>query len=292
MSTVLAIVAAFLFAVAATFQQRGALELHVSAEGLKTFVKLAGSSWWLGGTAALLVGYVAQAIALDHGRISIVQPLLVSTVVFALPLGYLVTSQVVTARQVLGAAVVVVGLAFYALFGKPASGKDFAPNDEWAICLVVVGVLCAVLMVGAGRSGGLRKAAFVGVVAGVLFGLSACLTKPTLETLHDDGVAGVLGTWELYGLALAGIAAFVLQQVSLAEGFLATSVATVSVSNPIVSVLIGIVLFDERLEDPAWHKVVAFAGLGLAALGAIAISKAREPESGPEATAVTAPQTV
>ncbi len=124
MSTVLAIVAAFLFAVAATFQQRGALELGVSAEGLKSFLKLGGSSWWLGGTAALLVGYVAQAIALDRGRISIVQPLLVSTVVFALPLGYLVTSQVVTRRQVLGAAIVVAGLALYALFGKPASGKD------------------------------------------------------------------------------------------------------------------------------------------------------------------------
>jgi drug/metabolite transporter (DMT)-like permease len=289
MSIVLAIVAAFLFAVAATFQQRGALELGVSGEGLKSFVKLAGSSWWLGGTAALLVGYVAQAIALDRGRISIVQPLLVSTVVFALPLGYFVTSQVVTFRQGVGAAVVVAGLAFYAVFGRPASGKDYAPNDEWAVCLLIVGAVCAALMVGAGRSGGgLRKAAFIGVVAGVLFGLSACLTKPTLETLHDDGVLGVLGTWELYGLAFAGIAAFVLQQISLAEGFLATSVATVSVSNPIVSVLIGVVLFDERLEDPAWHKVVAFVGLGLAAVGAIAISKAREPDGVTE-PAVPAP---
>src|SRR3954465_10354528 len=196
MSTVLAIVAALLFAVAATFQQRGALDLGVSAEGLKSFVKLAGSSWWLGGTAALLVGYVAQAIALDHGRISIVQPLLVTTVVFALPLGYLVTSPVVTMRQVLGAATVVAGLALYTLFGKPASGNDFAPNDEWAVCLVIVGALCAVLMVGAGRSGGgLRKAAFIGVFGGGLFGVPACLTKPPLETLHDAGGGGVLGTW-------------------------------------------------------------------------------------------------
>ncbi len=157
------------------------------------------------------------------------------------------------------------------------------------MCVLIVGALCVALMVGAGRSGGgLRKAAFIGVVAGVLFGVSACLTKPTLETLHDDGVAGVLGTWELYGLAFVGIAAFVLQQVSLAEGFLATSVATVSVANPIVSVLIGIVLFDERLKDPTWHKVVAIAGLGLAALGAIAISKAREPDGVTEA-AVAAP---
>jgi drug/metabolite transporter (DMT)-like permease len=288
MSVVLAIVAAFLFAVAATFQQRGALELGVSTEGLKSFVKLAASSWWLAGTAALLVGYVAQAIALDHGRISIVQPLLVSTVVFALPLGYFVTSQVVTLRQGIGAATVVVGLAAYALFGKPASGNDYAPNDEWAVCLVIVGALCAALMLGARGGRGLRKAAFIGIVSGVLFGLSACLTKPTLETLHDDGIAGVLTSWEGYGLVIAGVLAFILQQVSLAEGFLATSVATVSVANPIVSVLIGIVLFDERLEDPTWHKVLAFAGLALAGLGAVAIAKAREPEGETEPAPVAA----
>src|SRR3954469_17816645 len=231
MSTVLAIAVSFLFAVAAAFQQRGALELGVSAEGLKSFLKLGKSSWWLGGTAALLVGYVAQAIALDHGRISIVQPLLVTTVVFALPLGYFVTSQAVTARQGVGAAIVVVGLALYALFGKPASGNDNAPNDQWAVCLAIVGALCVALLLLAGRSGGLRKAALVGIVSGVLFGTSACLVKPTLELLHGDGALSVLGSWELYGMAFTGIAAFVLQQVSLAEGFLATSVATVSVAN-------------------------------------------------------------
>jgi drug/metabolite transporter (DMT)-like permease len=197
----------------------------------------------------------------------------------------------VTLRQGVGAATVVAGLAAYALFGKPATGKDFAPNDEWAVCLVIVGALCAALLVAAGRSGGgLRKAASIGIVSGVLFGVSACLTKPTLETLHDDGVAGVLGSWELYGLAFAGVAAFVLQQVSLAEGFLATSVATVSVANPIVSVLIGIVLFDERLKDTAWHKLLAFSGLGLAAVGAIAIAQAREPDGEPEPEAVAAPR--
>ena len=35
-------------------------------------------------------------------------------------------------------------------------------------------------------------------------------------------------------------------------------------------------IINERLSDPRWHKVVAFAGMGLAMGGAIAISKARE----------------
>jgi drug/metabolite transporter (DMT)-like permease len=286
-STALALVAAFLFAVAATLQQKGALDLGVAVEGLRSLAKLIGSGWWLIGTAALLVGYAAQAIALDHGRISIVQPLLVTTVVFALPLGYFVTAQKVGRREIVGAVAVVLGLAFYAVFGDPAGGRDNAPNDEWAVALAVVGAVCGGLLLLGRKSDRSRKAALYGVVAGILFGASACLVKPTIEMLHES-VATVVTHWEFYAMAAAGIAAFVLQQVSLSEGFLAASVATVSTFNPIVSVVIGIVLFEERLSDPVWHKVVAFAGLGLAGLGAIAISIAREGTGGkaPKADAV------
>jgi hypothetical protein len=48
-------------------------------------VRLVAVPAWLAGTLALLGGYVFQAIALDHGRLAVIQPLLVTTVVFALP---------------------------------------------------------------------------------------------------------------------------------------------------------------------------------------------------------------
>jgi drug/metabolite transporter (DMT)-like permease len=275
-ASVLALVAAFLFAVAATLQQKGALDLGVSPDSARSLVGLVKSRWWLYGTVALLVGYAVQAVALDHGRLAIIQPLLVTTVVFALPLGYFITQQQVGRREIGGAAVVVGGLALFAVFGQPSSGSDDAPNGEWAIALSVIVVGCSVLFVMGRRGIGPRKAALLGVVAGILFGTSACLVKPTVETLHDSGVAGVLTNWEFYAMAIAGITAFILQQVSLSTGFLATSVATVSVANPIVSVAIGILLFDERLSRPAWHVVVAFAGLALAMIGAVVISIARE----------------
>jgi len=280
LAEILALVAALLFAVAATLQQKGALALGISPDSLRSFAKLVASKWWLVGTIALLVGYAVQAIALDHGRLAIIQPLLVTTVVFALPLGYFLTTQQVGRREIIGAGLVVIGLALYAIFGDPAGGNENAPNDEWAIALVIVGIVCGVLYAAARRSDGARQAAYYGVVSGILFGVSACLVKPTLEMLHDGGVDSVLSHWEFYGMAIAGIVAFVLQQVSLSAGYLATSVATVSVSNPIVSIAIGVLLFDERLSRPAWHVVVAVCGLALAMLGAVAISVARERSNG------------
>jgi drug/metabolite transporter (DMT)-like permease len=255
---------------------------------LRAFAKLAASRWWLVGTGALLVGYVVQAIALDHGQLAIIQPLLVTTVVFALPLGYFITNQPVGRREVIGAAVVVFGLALYTIFGDPSGGNESAPNDEWAIALVVIGAICATLLVFARRGIGARRAAYYGVTSGILFGTSACLVKPTLDALHAGGVSEVLATWEFYAMAGAGIYAFVLQQISLSEGFLATSVATVSVANPIVSVVLGTLLFDERLSRPAWHVVVAVCGLVLAMFGAALIAIAREKHRTPAAEPVLA----
>ena len=276
MAGTLALLAALMFALAAALQQKGALGLgEVSLGNPRSLVLLLGQRMWLIGTAALLVGYLLQAAALDRGRLAIIQPLLVTTVVFALPLGYLLTNQQVGRRQILGAAVILVGLAAFTVFGDPAGGKDTAPGWQWAIVIALAAVACAVLLAVGGRGGPSAKAAVYGTACGILFGLSAALTKPTVELLHE-GIGVVLSHWELYALALAGILGFVLQQVSLGTGRLAPSVATVSVANPVVGILIGIVLLDERLSRPAWHVVVAVAGLVLALAGAVAISLAQE----------------
>jgi drug/metabolite transporter (DMT)-like permease len=275
---ILALIAAFLFALAATLQQKGALGLTgVSLSDPGSFAKLARQRMWLLGTAALLVGYVVQAVALDDGKLAIIQPLLVTTVVFALPLGYFLTGQHVGMREILGAMVVIAGLAMFAIFGDPAGGNETAPNDEWAIALLVIGAICAVLLFMARHGESSRRAAMYGVVAGILFGVSACLVKPTLSYM-DMGASDMLSHWEPYAMAATGIAAFVLQQVSLSSGFLATSVATVSVSNPVVSVTLGVLIFDERLSRPAWHVVVAVGGLVVALGGAAIIAMATEGE--------------
>ncbi len=292
MATSLALVAAFLFALAATLQQKGALNLPtISLADPMSLVRLAGQTTWLIGTLALFTGYLFQAGALDRGRLSIIQPLLVTTVVFALPLGYFMTRQHVGRREVLGAVAIIIGLGLFVVFGDPAGGKENAPNSEWAIAIGLLSVL-SVLMLVFGSGGSLSmKAAVYGTVAGVLFGLSSALTKPTLDYLHES-VGTMLSHWECYALAVAGVLGFVLQQVSLGTGRLAPSVATVSVANPLVGIGIGILLFDERLSRPGWHVLVAVVGLGVALVGAVVISLARGATSELEAAADAPDQSV
>jgi drug/metabolite transporter (DMT)-like permease len=288
----LALIAAFLFALAAALQQKGALNLPtISLADPQSFVRLLGEKIWLLGTLALLTGYLFQAGALDRGRLAIIQPLLVTTVVFALPLGYFLTKQHVGRREIVGAGVILIGLGLFAYFGDPAGGNENAPNSEWAIAIAVIAVLSVALLV-FGSAGGLSmKAAVYGTVSGILFGLSAALTKPTLDFLHES-VGTMLSHWECYALAIAGVGGFVLQQVSLGTGRLAPSVATVSVANPVVGILIGILLLDERLSRPTWHIVVAVIGLGLALVGAVVISLAHEAGKGESPAAAAAEPSV
>jgi len=281
----LALIAAFMFALAATLQQRGALELG-GVGSASSLLKLLSRPMWLVGTLVLFGGYILQAAALDRGRLSIIQPLLVTTVVFALPLGYFLTSQVVGRREIVGAGVILAGLALFTYFADPAGGNENAPGSEWAVVIVLIVVVCGAMLVFGGRSDASAgtRAAVYGTVAGILFGLSASLTKPTLEYLHE-GVDELLSHWEGYALAVAGLLGFVLQQVSLGTGKLAPSVATVSVANPIVGIAIGTLLLDERWSRPGWHILLGVVGLVLALVGAVVISIASERRKTQPATA-------
>ena len=282
MAAALALVAAFLFALAATLQQKGALNLPtISLAQPMSLVRLVGQTTWLIGTLALFAGYLFQAGALDRGRLSVIQPLLVSTVVFALPLGYFLTSQHVGRREVSARSRSSSGSACSSTSATRPAGTRTRPTPSGRSRSACSSLLCVLLLV-FGSGGGLsRKAAVYGTVAGVLFGLSSSLAMPTLDYLHES-VGTMLSHWECYALAVAGVLGFVLQQVSLGTGRLAPSVATVSVANPVVAILIGIVLLDERLSRPAWHVVVAVIGLGLALVGAVVISLAREAATDPD----------
>jgi drug/metabolite transporter (DMT)-like permease len=281
MATALALMAAGIFALSTVLQQRGGLKAPpLSVRHPGSFLQLAGQGTWLIGMALLIPGWILQAMALDRGRVAVIQPIFTMTIVFVLPLGWWLTAQTVTAKQVLEACVVVLGLSVFIIVGDPAGGRTDAPNWEWLAAIAVIAVLCAVLLPLGGKDRPSLRAGAYGTVAGVLSGLAATLTKPTVELLHTGGVGGVLGNWMVYVLVVAGLLGVLLQQIALQTARLAPAVATGSVANPLVGVLLGILLLEERLAPPTWHKVVAFVALGCALAAAVAISLSEERQSG------------
>lgn len=289
---ILAILATVCFALAATLWQRATLRAGFSAGDPGSFVRLARDPIWLLGLLAQGVGVAFQAAALDRGRVAIVQPLLVVTIIWALPLGYFLTGQRVTWTQVGGAVLIVAGLVLFGSFGDPAGGVDNAPTSDWVVAIAIIVVVCGVLAFFSNRGSPTIKSGGLGAVAGILFGLAAVLMKPVVESAHVEGW-DTLGDWQFWVMCSAGAAGFVVQQLSLATGRLVPSVATVSVANPVVSVALGALILEESLDrTPMWHAVLAVAGLGVALAGAVLISVAQERAAHPEASGQPEPDPV
>ncbi|MBJ7328342.1 MAG: DMT family transporter [Solirubrobacteraceae bacterium] len=287
MAATLALVSAVCFALAATLQQRGQFALAragEAVEGVAGLFRLVAVPVWLLGTLVLFAGYATQGAALDRGKLVVIQPLLVTTIVWALPLGSWLTNQVVTRRQVLGAGVVVAGLAMFVLIGDPDAGTDNAATESLVLAAVVISAMVAGLLLWLRtQTSPALHAAVLGVCAGLFFGLSATFTKPVLNDLHVS-IGQAAGDWRTWGLLGFGFVAFIIQQLSLATGQLAPAMAAVSVANPAVSVILGILLFDERLTRPGWHVVVAGAALLAALGGAVLITLANRDTEMPTRT--------
>jgi drug/metabolite transporter (DMT)-like permease len=282
MAVALALFAALLFALGTVLQQRVAAESD-SAEAMRAgfLVRLARQPRWLAGIAADAAGFVCQAAALGVGRLVVVQPLLATTVVFALPLGAWIGGQRAGRREWLAALLVTAGLAVFLVVGDPHGGSDDATATAWAISGAAIAVAAGVLVLAAAGKPPALRAALLGSATGLLFGLSAALTKATVERL-DGGLIDVVADWHLYALIVVGYVSMMLSQASLQAGALAPAVATQMVLDPVVSLLLGIFAFGERLHETAVGAAASIAALCVM-FGGLVVLAARPSVSAGEA---------
>jgi drug/metabolite transporter (DMT)-like permease len=286
MDIALAVAAAFLFALGLVLQEKSASTLPAEAVGAGFLMRLVRQPVWLLGAAAQGAGFVAQAIALGIGRMVIVQPLLILTIVFALPLGRVIEKRRIKRNEWIGAAIVTGGLGALLITSKTDEGLDDASFLRWAIIGgITVGVAVVLFVLAQGRMPTVR-AAFLGTAGGILFGLAAALTKTVVSSL-DEGIGSVVGDWHLYVLIVVSVAAFWLEQAALQTGALAAAVATTMAFDPLSSLVFGIVLFDEALHETAFGYVLSLLALAATLFGLVLIARAKE--SGPPPEPALAP---
>jgi drug/metabolite transporter (DMT)-like permease len=283
----LAFVAALLFSLGTVLQQQvAATTSEQESEGAGFLLKLARRPRWLAGIASDGLGFVCQAGALAAGRLVVVQPILATSLVFALPLGARLNHRPVRRQAMAAAAAVTGGLAAFLVLADPSGGKDDASTGAWIVSFAVSAVVCGGLVVaGRGRPAAPRAALF-GAAAGILFGLAAALTKATVERL-DDGVPAVLGDWHLYALIAIGWVGMTLSQRSFQAGALAPAAATQMSLDPVASLLLGTLAFDETIHDSTAGLIAALAGVVVMLAGIVYLAAAQQGADKPSAATPT-----
>jgi drug/metabolite transporter (DMT)-like permease len=269
-----ALLAAFLFAAGWVAQQRVASA--VTADGTRDprFLKsLMKQPVWWAGTLGDTLGYVMQAVALAFGSLLLVQPLIVTSLLFALPLGAWWAGQKLPARDWIWATVLAVSLAIFVIFGSPTQGVDRAAFHHWRLVAIVIAVTVIVCVVVAARIRGNTRALLLGVAVGLLFGATAALTKSVVSLL-GEGLGTVLTSWETYALAVAITAGTYLQQVAFQAATLSSSLPAATVLEPVMAAVIGVVVLQERLVIDGFHEVTITLSVIAMTTATIVLSRA------------------
>ena len=234
---------------------------------------------WLFGVTSDVSSFAFQAAALGFGSLLLVQPLLVLSLLFALPLNARLTGRRVARRDWAWAATLVAGLVVFDTVGQPTAGHDEAPAGDWLPAGVVVVAVVAVCIAIAVAGRGTARAVPLAVVTGVTYGVTAAMTIGVVGAL-DDGIGAVVTSWELYVLIVAATTGWWLQQSAYQAGALTASMPIVMVAEPVVAVALGVWILDERIRtgSAGWVVLALAAATIVVAVIALARSKAEDDE--------------
>src|ERR1700743_669552 len=149
---VAALRAAFWAAVGIVVRQRVAQDVPTDDALAATMATtlLRDPSWWAG-TVAAAAGDVFQALPLAHGSRLLVQPLLVSSLLFALPMSARLSHQRISWAEWGWATLLTAALAVFVLVGQPREGHNRPPVPAWTLALVGTVPLVVACVAGARR---------------------------------------------------------------------------------------------------------------------------------------------
>lgn len=261
-----ALLAAGTFATAGVLQQRAAARAtDAAALSAGLVASLVRQRVWLCGVALAVASYGLQMFALALQPLTLVQPLLVTEVLLAVPLSARLSGHRLGAREFAGLVIVAGGLAATvwgaAPHGEPA---EHGSPTRWLFAVGAVVLAVALLASTARGRAGVARARLYACAAALLFALAAAMLVVTVDGLAASGAA-VFGSPAPYGVAAAELVGMIFIQSAFQAGPLAVSMPIVNWVQPLLAVVLGIGVLGEAVTSDAAH----LGALGAGALGAL-----------------------
>jgi hypothetical protein len=277
-AVVYSLVGAACYALASVLQHHSAVRQPTElAMRTGLLVRLARQPQWMLGNALDAVGFVFQFLALRTGSLELVEPLLVVSLLFAVPIGAAIGHRRVSGLECGAALVVAGGLGLFLAVARPGPGMPDATGAGWAALAGVTAVVVAGAVV-LGRGAPRRKAVLWAAGAGVAFGYVAAVTEFCGHLLRR-GWVHMLSSWAPYALIVGGLTAILLTSSAFQAGVLRLSLPTMSVVQPLAAIAIGQILFGEHIDSHGAAGVWEVLGLLFMTLGVFVLA-------GPETAAM------
>jgi len=202
---------------------------------------------WVYGMVLMVGSFGLQATALARGRLSLVQPILT----LELPILVLILvfwyGQRIGWHEIVGATAAAGGLAAFLSFANPQGGDGVPTLQEWGLA-AIAGIGAIAISVGLARRGPPSwRAAWFGSAAAISYAFTAAFAKEVTEQIGQKWYGPFL-SWQIWGMAVAGILGIFLTQNAFHAGPVTASQSTLVIVDPLVSLLIGIGLFGDNLQ--------------------------------------------
>lgn len=222
---------------------------------------LAHSGLWLGGIASMVAGQLLGAVALGMGDVSLVEPLLVTNLLFAFALARRLSGQRLGASGWAGVVLLGGGVATFTLAGRPsAGGTDVGALRQWAVIGVILGISLA--LVGVARHLPLfEEPPLLATAAGLMYGLQDALTRVSTDVLGNEGVIALLVRWEPYALVALAVTGLMLVQSAFEAGPLRMSLPALTAAEPLAGIACGIGFLGDRVRTDVAALTAEATGL-------------------------------
>jgi drug/metabolite transporter (DMT)-like permease len=243
--------------------------------GLPLLMDLVRSPTWLLGFTGLVGSFVLQAAALGLGQLSAVEPIITLEV----PLTLLVASHIFRTRlgrtEWGGILVMTAGMiALVAILNPMPGDETHVAHLTYVTAGGATAATIAALVALSARGSRLWRTACLGAAAGTSFGLTATFIKETVARGEHGGLVAVLTTWQTYVAIAFGVLGLVLVQWALHTGSLLAAQPGFTLMDPLVSILWGVLVFNEATRTGWW---LLPATVGALAIGAGVLTLARSP---------------
>ena len=275
----IALIAAVFLTLGAQFQHRGVTRVEAShGDGTKAglsvrqLMHLLSRPSWVIGTLLLGLAVLFQLTSLGFAPLIVVQPLGVVALVMTAVLNARVSKIKIDRHAIRAIAMCVSGVGIFVAIAAVYAIEQEITEVQLLIVLGILGVVLAAFGVAFGFARRRVGAMFYIVGAGVLFGFVATLAKVVINRILNNNFESLTVVAIVALLASAVLGSYFVQ-TAYSVGSPDLVIAGLTVIDPLVAVLIGVVVLGEASLIPPVFAIVAAVAGALAILGVLQLAK-------------------
>jgi drug/metabolite transporter (DMT)-like permease len=277
LSYVLAFMAGLVNATGNVLNRKAAREEPDQAEfRLKLITDLMHRKVWLAAVGMMMISFALAAAALGTGQLASVQ----LVVVLELPMTIIGGAWLLRTRLGIGEWVAigaltggVIGLLAL-LDPRPGPARPIAPMLWIAMSTANVALIVGLYLAARAHPKPAVRASLLGISCGLGYGLTAAFTKGMADAFNSGGIVAVFTTWHFYACASAGVVSAFLLENAYQAGPLTTSQPGITLVDPAVSTVWGIVVFGETVNHGTLLTLTALPAIAVAG-GVFLLSRSR-----------------